>query len=87
MAACRTPGGAVYNAGTLTVTNCTFDTNFSGAPFNGSGGAGGAIANEVGTLNVSNSLFVGNKRPSEAAQSLTIPASSASATALSSATA
>jgi CSLREA domain-containing protein len=54
-------GGAVYNAGTLTVNNCTFNGN--SALFNTgtmSGGAGGAIANEVGTLTVNNSLFINN---------------------------
>jgi CSLREA domain-containing protein len=52
-------GGGVLNAGTLTVTNCTFNSNISDKAL-GSGGVGGAIANEVGTLNVSNSLFVSN---------------------------
>ena len=52
-------GAGIFNAGTLTVTNCTFNSNISDVAL-GSGGVGGAIANEVGTLNVSNSLFLSN---------------------------
>ncbi len=44
---------AVHNAGTLTITNCSFLNNSSGT-------SGGAIANEGGSLYVNNSTFGGN---------------------------
>ncbi|GHV94107.1 hypothetical protein AGMMS50293_04270 [Spirochaetia bacterium] len=43
-------GGAIYNAGTLTVTGCTFYGNTSGA-------YGGAIYNTSGTLTVTGNIF------------------------------
>lgn len=45
-------GGGIYNAGTLTVTNSTFDTNSGG-------NRGGGIYN-AGTLSVTNSTFADN---------------------------
>ncbi|MDD3586604.1 MAG: hypothetical protein PHQ75_05435, partial [Thermoguttaceae bacterium] len=50
-------GGAIYNAGTLTISNSTF----TGNSVSGTGlhGRGGAIAN-AGTLTVSNSMFSEN---------------------------
>ena len=45
-------GGGIYNNGTLTVTNCTFSGNLSGAN-------GGGIRNN-GTLKVTNSTFSDN---------------------------
>lgn len=46
------PGGAIYNQGTLTVADCTFNNNIST-------GFGGAILNE-GTLTVTGSTFTVN---------------------------
>ena len=49
-------GGAIFNSGTLTVTNSTFSGNSAGE-----NGSGGAILNESpGTLIVTNSTFSGN---------------------------
>jgi len=47
-------GGAVYNSGTFTVTNCTFKNNTAYAAYDG-----GAICNK-GTLTVDNSSFTSN---------------------------
>jgi predicted outer membrane repeat protein len=54
-----TYGGAIYNSGNTTVSNCTFTGNTA----MGSGGiGGGAIYNHnYGTLNVNNSTFKSNK--------------------------
>ena len=52
-------GGAIYNEGTLAVTNCTFSNNTSGNTMDNPG-LGGAIAS-TGTLTVSNSTFSGNR--------------------------
>ena len=49
--------GAIHNAGSLTVTNSTFDGNTATSDEGNSGG--GAILNE-GTLTVTNSTFSGN---------------------------
>ena len=57
-------GGAIFNFGTLNVTNCTFLDNNAIGGFGteiGGGGVGGAIANLGGTLTVSNSTFSGNQ--------------------------
>ncbi len=51
----RNLGGAIYNEGTLTVTNSMFENNEADC--------GGAICNYEGTLTVSNSTFVGNNAP------------------------
>lgn len=51
-------GGGIFNASTLTVSDCIFAGN--SAP--GSGGGGGAITN-LRTLTVSNSTFAGNSAP------------------------
>jgi hypothetical protein len=48
-------GGAIFNNGTVAVTNGTFSGNRSG-----SSGNGGAILNNNGTLTVTNSTFSGN---------------------------
>jgi streptogramin lyase len=48
-------GGGIYNAGTLTVTNCTLSANHSDYSFSG----GGGIYN-VGTLTVIGCTFTGN---------------------------
>ena len=48
-------GAGVNNAGTLTVTNCTFSGNLA----NSQGGVGGGIFN-TGTATVTNSTFSGN---------------------------
>jgi predicted outer membrane repeat protein len=45
-------GGAIFNAGTMTVNSCTFSYNFANY-------FGGAIYN-AGELTVSNSVFIGN---------------------------
>jgi predicted outer membrane repeat protein len=64
-------GGALYNAGTMSVTDCAFFNNkaiggdINGVPFTtgfGGNGYGGAIYNApLGLLNVTNSSFTGNK--------------------------
>ncbi|WP_323737585.1 hypothetical protein PXD04_11110 (plasmid) [Methanosphaera sp. ISO3-F5] len=51
----NTAGGAIYNYGTLTVTDSTFTNNT--ANYNN----GGAIRNHYGTLTVSNSTFNNNQ--------------------------
>jgi hypothetical protein len=48
----RDSGGAVFNEGTLTVSNSTFTNNTASIA--------GAIYNEYGTLTVTNSTFTGN---------------------------
>src|SRR5271156_5118464 len=54
-------GGAIYNNGTLTVTDCTFSGNQASASAGSQGiGVGGAIYNE-GTLTVTDSTFSGNQ--------------------------
>jgi hypothetical protein len=45
-------GGGIVNSGTLTLINCAIEFTLAAH--------GGAVANEVGTLNVGNSLFVHN---------------------------
>ena len=57
-------GGAIYNIGTVTVTNSTFSANHAtggpgGTDFPGGNGFGGAIANED-TLTVTNCTFSAN---------------------------
>jgi hypothetical protein len=55
-------GGAILNnGGTLTINNCTFSGNSSGAAGNtASDSGGGAIHNWSGTATISNSTFSGN---------------------------
>ncbi|MGO9451151.1 MAG: choice-of-anchor Q domain-containing protein [Candidatus Binataceae bacterium] len=58
-------GGAIFNNGTVTVTNSTFLANHAtggpgGTDFPGGDGFGGAIANE-GTVTVTNSTFSANQ--------------------------
>lgn len=48
-------GGAIYNAGTLTMNNSTLSRN-SASP----AGAGGAILNYLGSMTIINSTFYGN---------------------------
>jgi hypothetical protein len=52
-------GGGIYNAGTLTISNCTISGNTAVIPDFISGGDGGGIYNG-GTLTVSNSTLRGN---------------------------
>lgn len=53
-------GGAVYNAGTLVLSNCTFQQNVANGAYGTAGSAyGGAIYN-VGTLDVTSSTFTSN---------------------------
>src|SRR5262245_1795083 len=63
-------GGAIYNAGTATITGSTLTGNLAlggtgGAPFGQAGGGGGAIANEgnvtAATLAISGSTFTSNQ--------------------------
>jgi hypothetical protein len=51
-------GGAIYNDGTLTISNSIVSNNSAGTY--GGGGAGGAIYNYSGTVTVSNSTLSGN---------------------------
>lgn len=51
------PGGAIYNSGTLTVTNSTFSANQTSILL----GAGSAIYNNSGTLTLTNSTFSANQ--------------------------
>jgi len=57
-------GGGIYNAGTLTLKNCTVMANSSGAGgygfFSGNGGDGGGIYN-VGTLTLESCTIVDNR--------------------------
>ncbi len=57
--AAMSEGGAVANAGTLTVSNATFDHNAAGGAGSSSLGEGGAIYND-GTLVVNDSTFSDN---------------------------
>jgi hypothetical protein len=52
-----THGGGIYNAGTLTITDCVLTGNTAGTLR--SGGVGGAIANK-GTLTIASSALSGN---------------------------
>lgn len=66
-------GGAIFNAGTTTITDCTFWNNMdNGLPGQlGAGGAGrggGAIYNQNGTMTITNSTFVGNNSMQAGAQ-------------------
>ncbi len=58
-AGCVPGGGAIYNGGTLTITNSTFSGNSAFFSEGGGGAAGGAIASS-GTLTITNSTFSGN---------------------------
>jgi hypothetical protein len=56
-------GGAIYNFGTLVISNCTLSGNisfFSGYVASLRGGEGGAIYNNAGTVKISNSIISGN---------------------------
>jgi hypothetical protein len=56
-------GGAIYNSGTLSLSNCTLYGNisfFSGYVASLRGGEGGAIYNNAGTVKISNSIISGN---------------------------
>src|SRR5439155_23855722 len=56
-------GGAIYNWGTLTLSNCTLTANsceYSGYDSLHLGGEGGAIYNDGGTVTVSGSILSGN---------------------------
>ena len=46
-------GGGIYNQGELTINNCTITGNLAGF-------AGGGLYNFTGTVNISNSSFIGN---------------------------
>ncbi len=52
-----TNGGAIYNSGTLVVSNCIFSGN---SVSNSASGLGGAIYNNMGTVSVINSSFFNN---------------------------
>jgi len=52
-------GGAIANAGTLTVTNCTLSNNYAGGYATGGGNGGGAIYND-GTLTITGGTLSGN---------------------------
>jgi CSLREA domain-containing protein len=52
-------GGAIANAGSLAIVNCTLKNNYAGGYTTGLGNGGGAIYND-GTLNISGSTFSGN---------------------------
>jgi hypothetical protein len=65
------PGGGIYNTGTLTLTSCivrnnitgnggTYSSEFLEDPEGGNGGCGGGISNE-GTLTLSKCTLTGNK--------------------------
>jgi hypothetical protein len=59
-------GGAIFNEGTLTISNCTFSANQAtieslGVFDRNVGSGGGAIFNSKGTLNITNSTFSANK--------------------------
>ena len=54
-----TNGGAINNAGTLTVNDCTFTSNTASGIYPPNG-IGGAIVNDFGTLTVNNCTFTGN---------------------------
>ncbi|RME88037.1 MAG: hypothetical protein D6770_07895, partial [Anaerolineae bacterium] len=56
-------GGGVYNAGTLTITDCTFSNNQATA---NDGGGGGIFNTGTGTLTVTGSLFSNNQATSTA---------------------
>ena len=56
-------GGAIYNSGTLVISNCTFSGNisyYSGYISTLLGGKGGAIYNNAGTVIISDSFLSGN---------------------------
>lgn len=53
-------GGAVYNAGKLIVSSCTFSQNTAGGKADGSRGMGGAIAQFAGSMKILQSRFVSN---------------------------
>ena len=56
-------GGAIYNSGTLVISNCTFSGNlsyFDGYDSYHLGGKGGAIYNNGGTVIISDSFLSGN---------------------------
>jgi hypothetical protein len=56
-------GGAIYNQGTLTISDCTLSNNtayYSGYISSLLGGEGGAIFNGSGTVVISNSILSGN---------------------------
>jgi hypothetical protein len=56
-------GGAIYNLGTLLISNCTFSGNisfFDGYESDLRGGEGGAIYNSGGTVIISDSFLSGN---------------------------
>jgi hypothetical protein len=57
-------GGAIYNFGTLTISNCTLSGNiswYSGYNSTLLGGKGGAIYNNAGTVIISDSFLTGNQ--------------------------
>src|ERR1019366_3268824 len=56
-------GGAIYNSGTLVISNCTLSGNtayYSGYTSDLLGGKGGAIYNNAGTVIISDSFLSGN---------------------------
>lgn len=53
-------GGAIYNQGSLTITNCNFYKNSAAIDPSADALGGGAIANPLGQLTVSNSIFSDN---------------------------
>jgi predicted outer membrane repeat protein len=53
-------GGAIFNQGPLTIINCIFNKNTAALDPNANAFGGGAIANPLGKLTVSNSLFIDN---------------------------
>jgi hypothetical protein len=56
-------GGAIYNGGTLRISNCTLSDNtayYSGYVATLLGGKGGAIYNNAGTLVINSSILSGN---------------------------
>ena len=58
-------GGAIYNSGTLSLSNCTIWGNisfFSGYGASLRGGEGGAIYNNTGTVIISDSFLAGRRR-------------------------
>lgn len=56
---CTGGGGAVYNAGTLLVTNSTFNSNHS-IESAGNPSVGGALYNDGGSVTIANSTFISN---------------------------
>lgn len=53
-------GGAIFNSGPLKISNCFFDKNTAALDPSADALGGGAIANPLGQLAVSNSIFIDN---------------------------